>query len=206
MSFHEEIFPIGVSYGAVGGPKFKTTILPLMSGYEKRNIDWSNARAEYDVSYGLKTLEELEEIRDFFYARRGMAYGFRFRDWQDYKLTNEVIGLTTGALTTYQIFKRYQSGAVVYDRVLRKIETGGVVVTVAGVIRTVGLGGTSYQINLNTGVITLGATLAALVGESIAITCNFHVPVRFDTDHLATTIEEYNVFTWGQIPLVEVRV
>ena len=118
----------------------------------------------------------------------------------------ETIGLTTGAQTAYQIFKRYQSGVVVYDRVLRKIETGGITLTVNGAPIVAGIGAGQYQINLNTGVVTLGATLAGTTGQVIAITCNFHVPVRFDTDHLATTLEEYNIYSWGQIPLVEVRV
>jgi hypothetical protein len=31
------------------------------------------------------------------------------------------------------------------------------------------------------------------------------VPVRFDTDHMAVTIETYQLHAWQQIPIVEVR-
>ena len=34
----------------------------------------------------------------------------------------------------------------------------------------------------------------------------FDVPVRFDTDHMAVTIETFRLHRWQQIPLVELRI
>jgi hypothetical protein len=34
---------------------------------------------------------------------------------------------------------------------------------------------------------------------------DFDVPVRFDTDHMAVTIESYRMHNWQQIPIVELR-
>ena len=206
MAFHEDIFPEEISYGAVGGPKFSTTVMTLANGYERRNIDWSRVRAEYDVSYGLKTQSELDLIRKFFYARKGRAYGFRYKDWNDYVLPVQIIGTTNGTLRTFQLFKRYQSGVSLYDRALTKIMTGSLNVYRNGSAITLGTSGTQYAVNMNTGLITLGSTIGATTGESITARCQFHVPVRFDTDHLAVAIDEFNVFSWGQIPLIEVRV
>jgi hypothetical protein len=31
------------------------------------------------------------------------------------------------------------------------------------------------------------------------------VPVRFDTDHMAVTIETFHLHRWQQIPIVELR-
>ena len=198
MSFHEEVFPIRIAYGANGGPKFKTTVLELGSGFEKRNADWSHVRGEYDVAYGLKTQEELDEIRDFFMARRGRMYGFRFRDWQDYKLEDHLIGVTDGATTTFQAFKRYQSGAVYYDRKLHKLEQGTVSVKI-------GTTPVASSVDHDTGEINVSDAAGAAPGEPVLLTCQFHIPVRFDTDHIATTLEDYNVYSWGQIVLLELR-
>jgi uncharacterized protein (TIGR02217 family) len=33
----------------------------------------------------------------------------------------------------------------------------------------------------------------------------FDVPVRFDTDHMAVTIESYRLHAWQQIPIIELR-
>jgi len=42
----------------------------------------------------------------------------------------------------------------------------------------------------------------------VAVTADFEfdVPVRFDTDKMAATIDSYGVNSWQNIPLVEVRV
>jgi uncharacterized protein (TIGR02217 family) len=34
----------------------------------------------------------------------------------------------------------------------------------------------------------------------------FDVPVRFDTDRMAITIEQINLHQWSGIPIVEIRV
>lgn len=207
MSFHEVQFPPRISYGGVGGPKFQTTIMTLANGFERRNVDWRKMRCEYDVSYGLKTKQEMDEIRNFFYARRGMAYGFRYKDWNDYRLEQQQIGTTIGpAARSFQIFKRYQSGAALYDRDLKKIVSGTLIVRVDGTPLTAGTGAGQYQVNLNTGVIILGTSIGGTAGRAITAQCQFDVPVRFDMDQFQSSLDEFNVESVEQIPLVEVRV
>lgn len=202
--FHDVLFPKEIAYGAVGGPKFKTTIVTLTSGYEQRNIDWSQTRGEWDVSYGLKTQSELNVIRNFFMARHGKAYAFRFKDWMDFDMPRQSIGTTNALSKVFQIYKRYQDAASFFDRDLTKPVAGTVAVWVNGVGVTPGNGTGNFAVDLTTGKITLGSGFAT-AGQLVEAQCNFDVPVRFDTDHLATSITEYNVFVWGQIPLVEVR-
>src|SRR5262245_60049925 len=85
-SFHEVQFPTAIAMGFTGGPAWKTTVMTLASGYEKRNQDWSVARAVYTCTQGLKNQSDLDTLIAFFMARRGRAYGFRFKDWADYQL------------------------------------------------------------------------------------------------------------------------
>jgi uncharacterized protein (TIGR02217 family) len=56
--------------------------------------DWSLARGEWDVAYGLKTSQEFDIVRQFFHARRGRAIGFRFKDWADYVVSRQIIAPT----------------------------------------------------------------------------------------------------------------
>lgn len=207
-AFHEVLFPVEISYGSAGGPKFKTTIFTADSGFEQRNIDWSSTRAEYDVSNAIKTQEQMDVLTEFFFARRGRAYGFRFFDWNDYQINQQVIGTGDGATRTFQIIKTYVSAqaesgeSYSFTRNLTKIAWD----TIAGV--TVGISvkvaGTDYTVNHNTGEITFVA--APPNGAQIKIGAGqFHVPVRFDTDHMDAAHEFWMTQTWGQIPLVEVR-
>jgi uncharacterized protein (TIGR02217 family) len=142
-AFHEILFPAEISYGSSGGPKFKTTIFEADSGYEQRNIDWSNQKAEYDVSHGIKDQAQMDALTAFFYARRGRAYGFRFKDWNDYSIAAQQIAVGDGATLVFQIVKTYRSAQTesgetdTYIRKLTKIAWGSVAgVTVGGVVVT----------------------------------------------------------------------
>ena len=204
-SFHEVRFPSDISYGATGGPGFNTTVLTLASGFERRNINWSLARAQYDVAQGLKNQDQLNQLIDFFVARRGKAYGFRFKDWTDFQLpfpggATPVMMTTDGTTTTFQLRKTYQDAGNSYTRTLNKIVSGTLTVYNNGAITT------DYTADLNTGIVTLGITARATTGHVIAATCEFDVPVRFDVDELKASITDYGIFAWGQIPLLEVRV
>lgn len=211
MTFQNIRFPTDISYGAVGGPRFNTNVFVMNSGHEKRNINWADVRAEYDVSYGIKTQAQMDAVRDFFYARRGRAYGFRFRDWVDFQLVRQTIGTTDGVTQTFQIYKRYSSNSVNYDRDLTKIVSDSDIVDytlsvwVGGSPITEGGGAGNFSINRNTGIITLGSSLYTVSGDDVEVQCEFDVPVRFDTDHLAVSIDNFSSQSWGNIPLVEIR-
>lgn len=213
-AFHEILFPETISYGSSGGPKFKTTIFTADSGYEQRNIDWSNQRAEYDVSHGIKNQSDMDILTAFFYARRGRAYGFRFKDWNDYSITAQQIATGDGATTVFQIVKTYRSAQTesgetdIYTRKLTKIAWNTLAgVTVGGVVVTQSadpITGQKWTLDVNTGLITFQNAPAN--GAAIIIgTAQFHVPVRFDTDHLDVTQEFWNTASWPNIALIEVR-
>lgn len=204
MSFHEVRFPEDISYGAVGGPKFKTTVLELSSGHEKRNINWSEAKAEYDVSHGLRRLADIRTILAFFYARYGRAYGFRFKDWVDYELDRQTIGTGTGAQAQFQITKTYTSGSYSYVRQVKKIVADTVRAWVNDVELEEGPGAGQFQVNYNTGVVVFGTNPA--MGHVVEVQCEFDVPVRFDTDISNMTYEMFQTVGWNSILLVEVRV
>jgi uncharacterized protein (TIGR02217 family) len=49
--------------------------------------------ARWDVASGLKKQAQIDELIAFIRARRGKAYGFRFKDWTDYKATGQLLGI-----------------------------------------------------------------------------------------------------------------
>jgi uncharacterized protein (TIGR02217 family) len=127
--FHEVLFPVDISFGSTGGPKWKTSVFQADSGFEARVSDWKSTRAEYDVSQGIKVQGQMDVLTAFFYARRGRAYGFRFKDWNDYTADSLTLGLGDYATTSFQLVKTYQStgpDAVshTYLRPLKKIAWG----------------------------------------------------------------------------------
>lgn len=113
MTFHDTRLPVDLERGALGGPGFKTTVTPLGSGKEQRNIDWARTRAEFDIGYGLMDQNSvlleatIDNLLAFFYTREGRAHTFRFKDWSDYKIgdfdnpqaDNQVIAIGGTAVT-----------------------------------------------------------------------------------------------------------
>ena len=207
MAFHEVRFPDNISRGARGGPERRTQIVELASGDEERNGSWADSRRRYDASYGVRKADDLAAVTAFFEARRGRLYGFRWKDWADYKsglpsaiitAVDQPIGTGTGAATTFQLVKRYTSDAQSWTRTITKPVAGTVALALNGVAHISG-----WTINTSTGVVTFAAAPA----PGIAITAGFEfdVPVRFDTDTLDVTLDFERLGSITSIPLIEVR-
>jgi uncharacterized protein (TIGR02217 family) len=84
-SFHDVRFPVGVSFGATGGPERRNEIVSADIGAERRNQRFAQSRRHFDAGTGVRSLSDLYEIIAFFEARRGSFHGFRFRDPFDMK-------------------------------------------------------------------------------------------------------------------------
>ncbi len=201
MSFHEIRFPTRISYGAVGGPRFSTTVQVLNSGHEQRNMNWAQARREYSVDISPSRGTEWEEILSFFHARRGRAYGFRLKDFSDFKLMAGSIGIGDGVQTEFQISKIYQDDLALapgYERLIQKIVTGTVSVFLNDVAQFA-----NWTVDENTGVITF--TVPPTDAAKISVSCEFDVPVRFDSDLMEATIPGPDIHHWQSVKLVEIR-
>lgn len=205
--FHEIRFPDDISRGARGGPERRTTIIELASGDEERNAAWANSRRRYDVSYGIRRADDLAKVVAFFEARNGRLHGFRFKDWSDYRsclpsripaATDQLIGTGDGTTTTFQLVKRYASGAQSWTRAITRPVAGSVTVALNGATQPGG-----WSVDPATGVVSF----AAAPGDGIAITAGFEfdVPVRFDSDALDVTLDIERLGSIASIPLLEIR-
>lgn len=199
MSFVETQFPNDISFGATGGAMYSTDIVETFGGHEQRNINWSESRGMWNVAHGVKTAVQLAALIAFFRARRGKAIGFRFKDWSDYSASSQIIGTGNGSKTAFQLVKSYTSGGVTVDRTITKPVSGTIQIYKDGVLQ-----GSGYTASTTTGIVTFSVAPA----NGVVITANFEfdVPVRFDTDHMETNLESYGIGSWGNIPIVELRV
>jgi uncharacterized protein (TIGR02217 family) len=196
--FHEVRFPDNIAYGATGGPEFATTVVVTGAGHEQRNVNWAEARGRWDVASGLKNQTQLDKLIAFFRARKGRAYGFRFKDWTDYKADGEFIGTGDEAETMFQLVKHYPSGGVVEVRTVTKPVASTAQIYLGGVEQLSG-----WSVDVTTGIVTFSSPPAT--GVDVTADFEFDVPVRFDTDHMAVTIENFRLHRWQQIPIVELR-
>lgn len=197
MSFLDVRFPTTISYGAAGGPEWRTDVVILDSGHEQRNQVWSAARCRWDVAQACKTDAMRSELIAFFRVVRGRAYSFRFKDFTDFEVASGegVVGAIGDG--TYQLRKRYQNAGGTSDRDVTlplsvALYAGAVLLTE----------GVHYNLNDTTGIVTpIGSPTTvptAWVGE-------FDVPARFDTDRIGLVAEDIEFFRSQNIPVIEVR-
>ena len=207
MAFHEVRFPDNISRGARGGPERRTQVVELASGDEERNASWANSRRRYDVAYGIRRADDLAAVVAFFEARSGRLHGFRYKDWADYKsalpsqaitATDQQIGTGTGSLQTFQLAKRYTSGAQTWVRTIAKPIAGTVRVALGMVEQLSG-----WTMDTTTGVITF--ITAPGNGVIVRAGFEFDVPVRFDSDTLDVTLDFERLGSITSIPLLEIR-
>ncbi|HEU0220831.1 MAG TPA: DUF2460 domain-containing protein [Paracoccaceae bacterium] len=210
MNFHDVRFPANLSFGSTGGPERRVEIVALANGHEERNSPWAHSRRRYDAGLGLRSLDDLDVLIAFFEARGGQLHGFRWKDWTDYKscrpsaepqAADQILGEGDGVRQTFQLTKRYQSGPAAYLRPVKKPVQGTVKVAVSGVEASEGA---DYAIDINSGFVTFMAPPP--IGAQVTAGFEFDVPVRFDTDRIATSLAAFQAGEAPSVPVIEVRV
>ncbi|MGH6826415.1 phage distal tail protein, Rcc01695 family [Methyloceanibacter sp.] len=211
MAFHEVRFPAGISLGATGGPERRTEIVVLGSGAEERNSRWADSKRSYNAGYGIKRVDDLHAVIEFFEERRGRLHGFRWKDWSDYKscppsvsttALDQAIGTGNGVNATFQLAKTYGSAFNPWAREIKKPVAGSVRVAVAGVEKTAG---THFNVDHATGVVTFTGGNIPTMGQAVTAGFEFDVPVRFDTDRLEVNLSLIEAGSIPDIPIVEIR-
>ncbi|MDE2182892.1 MAG: DUF2460 domain-containing protein [Alphaproteobacteria bacterium] len=208
MSFHEIRFPTAIAFHSTGGPERKTEIVVLGSGFEERNGVWAQSRRRYDVGIGVRSLDDIAAVTAFFEARLGRLYGFRFKDFADFRSgapsappqpTDQALGTGDGAATAFQLLKTYTSGPASHIRPIKKPVAGSVRLALDGMEQASG-----FTVDATTGLVSFAVPPAA--GAAVTAGFEFDVPARFDTDCLSINLAHFAAGEIPSIPIVEIRV
>lgn len=207
MAFHEVRLPARLAFGSTGGVERRTEIVTLGSGFERRSTPWIDGRRRYLIGANLRSLDDMAALTAFFEARRGRLYGFRFRDFADFKscgpggiatATDQVLGVGDGVRRTFPLVKRYGEEADAWARRIAKPVEGAVLVAVEGVEIA------GYAVDATTGQVTMDDVPP--VGATVTAGFEFDTPVRFDADRIDVTLESFDAGRMAAVPLIEVRV
>lgn len=199
FEYVDERFPEDISLGAIGGPEYKTEIIHSLNGKEQRNSMWSNARVQYIISYTAKDYNNIYRILAFFRARKGRAIGFRFKDWSDYRVEKEIVGIGDDVKCHFQLIKTYKSGKCNEIRLIDRPVQNTMQIFIDDKI----ISSEQYNIEYNKGIISF--LQPPKKGGVIAVSAEFDVLVRFDNDQLAISIDDNNVYSCRNIKLVEIK-
>jgi uncharacterized protein (TIGR02217 family) len=209
MAFHEVRFPANLSFGSVGGPERRTEIVTLANGFEERNSPWAHSRRRYDAGVGLRSPDDVEALIAFFEARRGQLYGFRWKDWADYRScgakqtvqpADQDLGFGDGVQNVFPLVKTYRSGDQDYVRPVAKPVAGTVQVALDGLPRIESI---DWSVDATTGLVTFATPPDP--GVIVSAGYEFDVPVRFDTDRIQTSAATFQAGDVPSVPVVELR-
>lgn len=184
--------------GASGGPAYATEVDTVYSGDEFRIITQDQGLCRWQVGFVLRPLSEFAELRNWFRAMRGRGHSFRVKDPFDFEAASGEGVLVALSGTTWQMYRRYQTGALFEDKIIYKPVASTIVVA----------GGGTYTVDGTTGVITKtgGDDPTGWAGE-------YDKPARFDTDVMeSASIRDRQggaagevLCEWPNIPIVEIR-
>ena len=191
MSFHDVSFPMRIARGAIGGPVRRTNIATRKNGKEIRINSNANSLRHWQISSKNADLNDLAEVVNFYEARMGRLYPFRFRDPFDNKScapnnalnkNDQKIGVGDGANKSFQLVKNYGDAANIYARKITKPVLGSVLIAIDGVLKTDG-----FAIDYLTGIINF--TNAPNAGQIITAGFEFDCVVRFDNEQLELSLD-----------------
>ena len=222
--FAEIEFPRGISYGSTFGPAFSTDVVKMPNKSEQRNENWEFPYCSGNLSTGIRNYDDFNEFYNFWMLMHGKAIGFRYYDWYDHAAKYMLLGIADGSTTNFQLIKNYFSEIVDDLLTVRKIkkpvqdtvklytyDTTGLELTTAALQRkirdeftaTAPAEVSGWTVDTTTGIVTFSTAPAAKLG--IVASFDFDIPVRFDTDTMASNYEQYREMQWTDIPVVELR-
>ena len=212
MAFHfDAVFPRNIAYGTKVVPMRRTNITTTTSGHEFRNTPWRHARRRYDVSYGIRTLSQVQRLMEFWESRRGPLYGFKFLDYSDYKIEDQSHVIQPLAEDSdgnrpdvlWQLVKEYGditlAGASTPNQYVRTIYLPKeVTLTITGQTTPA----VTYVVDFTSGEITFSNVAQPI---AVKVDAEFYTPARFEGEELDITLNSYRTGEMTSIPLIELR-
>jgi len=198
MAFLNQRLPTQVEIGAVLRDDEDIEIVTTDGGFEVRNARASQSLREFDIAFPAARIGDAIQaaVKAQYKVARKSLHTWRFRDFTDYQLDEEVIGVGTGAATTFQITQSWTVDGTTESRPITRPASP------VQVFKDGALQGAGYSVNYDTGVITF--TAAPADGVEISVSGEFDLPARFDSVRTVTAIDG-NLKHFDTITVKEVR-
>lgn len=175
MTFIDTRLSQRVNAGFTGGPEWNTLARQMANGIGTFRGNWAMPHHKYTANYTLLDPEGQNELLSAFIVCRARVHSFRFKDWNDYRATNQAMEAGDGTSTPRQLTKTYTFGTEAYVREILLPIASTVVVTANGTPITV-------TADALTGMVTPAAPWPS--GQVIKASFEFDVRVRFGSDYI----------------------
>lgn len=216
MAFYNITLPNNISSGSQASQVSIVDIMRSSSGAEQRRARRAGVLKRFDIGHNIRTIDDMYDVAALFELMNGPLHSFALLNQLDYKscrpadtIANNDASIGTGDDTTasFQLKKQYSltlddgSTVITAERNVYLPKRDTVLVAVNGSQKTEN---TDYTVDYDTGIITFLDGHIPALDEAITAGFEFKIKVRFDTQDLAQTMEEWNSGSTPSIPLIEV--
>lgn len=179
---YPDVFPNDISYNSVVSIRFATDVTVVDSGDDQRVSRWDQPLQEYDITYAVRTMEQLQALIGFFRAMRGRLYAFCYQDWLDYSSStavkyearsapppnplDQLIGYGDGTTLTFQLTKTYATQSQSLIRPITRPQPGTVLMAINGVPTM------NFTVDNATGLVTFTSPLNLFVAGAVSKTAS----------------------------------
>jgi len=164
--------------GWQGGPGFKTLVVTLANGREKRRACWANVQHSFNLPFRNIKPAAYANIKQMHLLAMGRWGNFKFKDHLDYEAANAQFAIGDGVETVFQLGKLSALDGVFYERECYVIRSAAITVNGSPVSPTV---------DANRGLVTFVSPPAN--GAILRWTGEFALWVRFNQDDLPFSID-----------------
>ena len=191
------IYPdlIGLSFGSIKTPEFKTVIKQSLSGKEARTPLRTYPIWTFQLNYEFlrtdSTINELKSLVGFYNQCKGAYDTFLYKDQYDNNETNQTFGVGNGSSKNFQLI-RDMGGFV---DIIQAPNTSSLEIKINGVVTT------AYTVS--NGIIIFNSAPAS--GAVLTWSGDFYFPCRFADDSVEFTQFMYNLWEAKKVNLVSVK-
>jgi uncharacterized protein (TIGR02217 family) len=125
MIYYDVIFPLCLTYGSTGVPKYLTDKSEVLSGNEQRETRYKYPRHEFSIAMENLPADEAADVLNIWHICSGDFAGFLFLDPQDHTSSNsgtqisgtditntdQIVASAVGSVTEYPLYKYYTHGS-----------------------------------------------------------------------------------------------
>lgn len=189
MPFHNVNFPDFFARKAKSEVSFSTKIASSHSGVEIRKAEREQAIRKYVIKNIKCSYQQYYELISFFKARKGAAYAFKFKDYFDYKVINQIINTDE----IIQINKKYHDNNIEYlrDNIAIKADTVKILHN-----------NQNLNFTIKDNLLYISPKFQEI--KQIYICFEFDTITRFEQDSIVTYKSEDGCITIEEINLIEV--
>lgn len=174
--FINEIFDLNLSKTATYSTSFLTKINSTQLNFENRRNIQNQARYKYNIPSQIISIEKYQSLIQFFNTAQGMFASFKFFDFLDHKIDNQIVELEKDKI---YIYKEYKNGDVVLRRKIHLINENTLQIFVNDV--------KIENFIFNDSDCSISFPFVLTENDTIQISCDFYARVRFNNDDLISS-------------------